>query len=142
MEVIYNLFWGNFSYLLEKVAEVDGVKRIRYTSPHPQDFDEHLLEVMSRYNNICNYIHLPLQSGSNSILKKMNRTYSREEFLDLVAKIRNYIPGCSISTDVIVGFPGETESDFQETLNMMKEVKFNFAYMFKYSSRRGTKAAE
>ena len=138
----YRTSEGDFSYLLEKVAEVDGVKRIRYTSPHPQDFDEHLLEVMSHYDNICNYIHLPLQSGSNSILKKMNRTYSREEFLDLVAKIHNYIPGCSISTDVIVGFPGETESDFQETLNMMKEVKFNFAYMFKYSSRPGTKAAE
>jgi len=133
---------GDFSYLLEKVAQVKGIKRIRYTSPHPQDFDEKLLKIMRSYDNICNYIHLPLQSGSNTILNRMNRTYTKEEFSDLVDKIYHYIPGCSISTDVIVGFPGETEDDFQETLNMMKKIKFNFAYMFKYSSRPGTKAAE
>ena len=133
---------GDFSHLLEKVAQIKGIKRIRYTSPHPQDFDEKLLNVMRRYDNICNYIHLPLQSGSNTILKRMNRTYTREEFSELVDKIHHYIPGCSISTDVIVGFPGETEANFQETLNMMKKIKFNFAYMFKYSSRPGTKAAE
>ena len=133
---------GDFSYLLEKVAQVKGIKRIRYTSPHPQDFDEKLLEIMRSYDNICNYIHLPLQAGSNTILNRMNRTYTKEEFSDLVDKIHHYIPGCSISTDVIVGFPGETEDDFQETLNMMKKIKFNFAYMFKYSSRPGTKAAE
>jgi len=138
----YQTSEGNFSYLLEKVAQIKGLKRIRYTSPHPQDFDEKLLKIMSSYDNICSYIHLPLQAGSNSILKRMNRTYTKEEFINLVSKIRTYIPGCSISTDIIVGFPGETESDFQETLNMMKKIRFNFAYMFKYSARPGTKAAE
>ena len=138
----YQTSEGDFCYLLEKIAQIDGVKRIRYTSPHPKDFNRKLLEVMSRYDNICNYIHLPLQAGSNTILKRMNRTYSKEEFIDLVSKIHDYIPGCSITTDIIVGFPGETESDFEETLDMMKKIKFNFAYMFKYSSRPGTKAAE
>ena len=138
----YQTSEGDFPDLLKKIAQVKGIKRIRYTSPHPRDFDEKLLKIMSSYDNICNYIHLPLQAGSNSILKRMNRTYTKEEFIDLVDKIRTYIPGCSISTDIIVGFPGETESDFQETLNMMKKVKFNFAYMFKYSERPGTKAAE
>ena len=138
----YQTSEGGFSDLLEQVAQIKGIKRIRYTSPHPQDFDERLLKIMSSYDNICNYIHLPLQAGSNTILKRMNRTYTKEEFIKLVHKIRDYIPGCSISTDIIVGFPGETESDFQETLDMMKKIKFNFAYMFKYSSRPGTKAAE
>ena len=133
---------GDFSDLLEQVARVKGVKRIRYTSPHPQDFDDKLLKVMAKYNNICNYIHLPLQAGSDSVLKRMNRTYTKIEFIHLVNKIRNVLPNCSISTDIIVGFPGETDSDFLETLEMMQINKFNFAYMFKYSSRPGTKAAE
>ena len=133
---------GDFSDLLEQVARVKGVKRIRYTSPHPQDFDDKLLKVMAKYNNICNYIHLPLQAGSDSVLKRMNRTYTKIEFINLVNKIRNVLPNCSISTDIIVGFPGETDSDFLETLEMMQINKFNFAYMFKYSSRPGTKAAE
>tara|TARA_Y100000994_G_scaffold90565_1_gene74875 strand:+ start:19 stop:1356 length:1338 start_codon:yes stop_codon:yes gene_type:complete len=133
---------GDFSDLLEQVAKVKGVKRIRYTSPHPQDFDDKLLKVMAKYNNICNYIHLPLQAGSDSVLKRMNRTYTKIEFINLVNKIRNVLPNCSISTDIIVGFPGETDSDFLETLEMMQINKFNFAYMFKYSSRPGTKAAE
>ena len=97
---------------------------------------------MSSNDNICNYIHLPLQSGSNSILKSMNRTYSRERFLDLVDKIYKFMPNCSISTDIIVGFPGETDSDFKDTLNIVNQAKFNFSYMFKYSPRPGTKAVE
>ena len=133
---------GDFSDLLEQVAKIEGIKRIRYTSPHPRDFDDKLLNVMSKYQNICNYIHLPLQAGSSTVLKRMNRTYNREEFIDLVKKIRYYLPNCSISTDIIVGFPGETEEDFLETIEMMKINKFNSAYMFKYSSRPGTKAAE
>ena len=133
---------GNFVNLLEKVAQVEGVQRIRYTSPHPQDINEDLLKIMVKYNNICNYVHLPLQSGSNRILKLMNRTYTRENFLDLVSLIRNYMPNCSISTDIIVGFPGENDSEFNETLDVVRAVKFDFAYMFKYSSRPGTKAAE
>ena len=138
----YSTKEGGFSNLLEKVAQIQGVKRIRYTSPHPKDFTDDLLKIMKKYDNICNYIHMPLQSGSDSILNKMNRNYTKKEFLSLVNMIRKHIPNCSISTDIIVGFPGETESDFKETLDMMKKIKFNFAYMFKYSSRPGTKAAE
>tara|TARA_Y100001970_G_scaffold134911_2_gene166055 strand:+ start:53316 stop:54653 length:1338 start_codon:yes stop_codon:yes gene_type:complete len=133
---------GDFADLLEEVARVEGIKRIRYTSPHPRDFNDKLLNIMAKYDNICNYIHLPLQAGSNTILKRMNRTYTKEEFISLVEKIRNVLPNCSISTDIIVGFPGETDNDFLETLEMMKINEFNFAYMFKYSSRPGTKAAE
>ena len=133
---------GNFVALIEKVAKIKGVERIRYTSPHPQDITESLLEVMSKYDNICNYVHLPLQSGSNRILKNMNRTYTREQYLDLVSKIKLHMPNCSISTDIIVGFPGETELEFEETINLVKEVKFDFSYTFKFSSRPGTKAAE
>ena len=124
------------------MAKVKGVKRIRYTSPHPQDFDDKLLNIMAKYDNICDYVHLPLQSGSDNVLKRMNRTYTKKEFINLVNKIRNILPNCSITTDIIVGFPGETDSDFSETLEMMKINEFNFAYMFKYSSRPGTKAAE
>ena len=97
---------------------------------------------MKKYDNICNYIHMPLQAGSNNILNKMNRNYTKEEFLDLVYMIREHIPNCTISTDIIVGFPGETDLEFSETLEMMKKIKFNFSFMFKYSSRPGTKAAE
>ena len=133
---------GQFPQLLESIAAVPGVKRIRYTSPHPQDMDDKLLEVMRDNRNICNYIHLPLQAGSDRILQRMNRTYNQKEYLDLVDKIRQYLPGCSISTDIIVGFPGETEAEFQETLHVMNSAGFSSAYMFKYSSRPGTKAAE
>lgn len=138
----YSTPGGDFPVLLEKVAQVKGIKRIRYTSPHPQDINDDLLKIMSKYENICNYIHLPLQSGSNKILKRMNRTYTKKQFLDLVIKIKSYLPNCSISTDIIVGFPGETEKDFIETLDVVKQVNFNFSYMFKYSSRPGTKAAQ
>ena len=133
---------GGFASLLEKISQVKGVKRIRYTSPHPKDFNSDLLKVMKKYDNICNYIHMPLQAGSNNILNKMNRNYTKEEFLDLVYMIREHIPNCTISTDIIVGFPGETDLEFSETLEMMKKIKFNFSFMFKYSSRPGTKAAE
>ena len=133
---------GGFSFLLEELAQIKGLKRIRYTSPHPRDIDDELLHVMSRYDNICNYIHLPLQAGSDRILSRMNRTYTANEFLSLVEKINKILPNCSLSTDIIVGFPGETDEDFNETLKLMKKIRFNFAYMFKYSSRPGTKAAE
>ena len=133
---------GDFSNLLEEVANIDGVKRIRYTSPHPQDINTDLLKIMSKYKNICNYIHLPLQSGSNRILKRMNRTYTQEEYLSLVDQIRMYMPNCSISTDIIVGFPGETNEEFNDTLDVVNKVNFNFSYMFKYSKRPGTKASQ
>mgnify|MGYP000326037375 CR=1 FL=1 len=131
-----------FHQLLESIAKVSGLERIRYTSPHPQDITDELLNVMSKYDNICNYVHLPLQAGSNRILRRMNRTYSKEHFLSLVSKIRNTLPNVGISTDIIVGFPGETDDDFIETLNVMDEIKFDSAFNFKYSPRRGTKASE
>ena len=133
---------GKFPELLEKVASIDGVKRLRFSSPHPQDVDDHMLQVMSSNENICNHVHLPLQSGNDRILNRMNRSYSSSDFLSLSKKIREYMPGCSITTDIIVGFPGETEEEFEDTLNMAREVGFHFAFMFKYSSRPGTKAAE
>jgi tRNA-2-methylthio-N6-dimethylallyladenosine synthase len=138
----YDYETAKFPELLDAVAKVEGVRRIRYTSPHPQDINQELLEVMHKHHNICNYIHLPLQSGSNRILKRMNRTYTREHFIDLSRKIRSTLPGVGISTDIIVGFPGETEEDFNDTINLMNEVKFDSAYTFKYSPRKGTKATE
>ena len=138
----YNYNNEKFPQLLNTVAKVDGLKRIRYTSPHPQDINEDLLEVMAKYDNICNYIHLPLQAGSNRILKRMNRTYTKENFIELAEKIRTFLPGVGISTDIIVGFPGETEKDFNETLEVMRKVKFDSAFTFKYSPRKGTKAIE
>ena len=132
----------NFSVLLKNVAQVEGLKRLRYTSPHPQDISTELLDVMGKYDNICNSIHLPLQSGSDRILKRMNRTYSREHFINLADTIRTKLPNAGISTDIIVGFPGETEEDFLDTINVMEEVKFDSAFTFKYSPRKGTKAVE
>tara|TARA_B100001250_G_scaffold84244_1_gene69579 strand:- start:1421 stop:2797 length:1377 start_codon:yes stop_codon:yes gene_type:complete len=133
---------GDFPVLLERVANIEGVKRIRYTSPHPRDINIDLLKVMKKYDNICKNIHLPLQSGSTKILKTMNRTYTKEEFLNLAKTIKEYLPNCSITTDIIVGFPGENDFDFNETLEVVQQVKFDFSYMFKYSSRPGTKAAQ
>ena len=131
-----------FHHLLEAVAQVPGLKRIRYTSPHPQDMTDALLETMARHDNICNYVHLPLQAGNDRILKRMNRTYTRDHFVDLAHRIRDFLPKVGISTDIIVGFPGETEAEFQETLDVMEALKFDSAFNFKYSPRRGTKASE
>ena len=131
-----------FHDLLEAIAGVPGIQRIRYTSPHPQDITEELLSTMSKHKNICNYIHLPLQAGSDKILKRMNRTYTKSHFLSLVQRIRDILPDVGISTDIIVGFPGETDEDFGQTIEVMNEVKFDSAFNFKYSSRRGTKASE
>ena len=131
-----------FHHLLETIAQVRGVKRIRYTSPHPQDMTDDLLKTMLTHENICNYVHLPLQSGSDRILKRMNRTYSRDHFIELAHRIRKILPGVGISTDIIVGFPGETEFEFSDTLTVMEELKFDSAFNFKYSPRPGTKASE
>ncbi|MAR29555.1 MAG: tRNA (N6-isopentenyl adenosine(37)-C2)-methylthiotransferase MiaB [Candidatus Marinimicrobia bacterium] len=133
---------GDFSNLLDEIAQIEGIKRIRYTSPHPQDIDENLVKVMAKHSNICNNIHLPLQAGSDRILKRMNRTYTKQEFLNLVKMIRSIIPDCELSTDIIVGFPGETEDEFKETIEVVKASLFNSAFMFKYSSRPGTKASQ
>jgi len=134
---------GGFPDLLERMAGLDGLLRIRYTSPHPQDVNDDLIAVHRDYKHIiCNHIHLPLQSGSNAVLKAMNRTYTREHYLDLVEKIRESVPDMAITTDMIVGFPGETEQDYENTLDIMERVRYDAAFMFKYSSRPGTKAAQ
>ena len=131
----------NFSNLLDLVASSFPEIRIRFSTSNPQDMTIDVIETMSKYNNICNYIHLPIQSGSDRILKKMNRLHTREEYLELVKKIREIIPNCGISHDMITGFPSETERDHQDTLSLMEEVKYDFGYMFAYSERPGTYAA-
>ena len=131
-----------FQHLLQAVAEIPGVQRLRYTSPHPQDMTNELIHVMNDYENICNAVHFPLQAGANRILKRMNRTYTKEYFIQRAQWIREFLPNCGLSTDIIVGFPGETEAEFQETLKVMSAVKFDSAFTFKYSLRTGTKAAE
>ena len=136
----YNFEGKSFSDLLLAVSDINGVKRIRYTSPHPQDINVELLEVMASRKNICNYVHFPMQSGSNEVLKRMNRTYTREHFYDMAVKIREIMPNCGLSTDIIVGFPGETDEQFRETLDLIEAIKFNSAFTFKYSPRPYTKA--
>ena len=131
---------GDFADLLAACAQVDSSMRIRFTTSHPQDLSDKLLYTIAKYSNICNYIHLPVQSGSNRILELMNRTYTIEHYLQLVNKARKIIPGVSFSTDIISGFPTETFEDHILTLDVMREVKFDGAYMFKYSAREGTKA--
>lgn len=131
----------NFAQLLEFVAlEVPGL-RIRFSTSHPKDISDEVLHIIAKYANICNYIHLPVQSGSSRILKLMNRTYDRAWYLNRVEAIRNIIPDCAISTDTITGFCTETEEDHKETVSLMEQVGFTFAYMYKYSERPGTLAA-
>ena len=136
----YNDGTHNFGDLLLGMSEVEGIERIRFTSPHPSDATDALIEAMASCDKVCNYIHLPLQSGSTRVLETMRRTYTAEAYRELVAKMRDRIPNLSISTDVIVGFCGETENDFMETYNMMAEIRYDSAFMFKYSSREGTLA--
>ena len=136
----YNDSVVNFPELLRRVSKVDGIKRIRFTSPHPQDATDELIDVMFERENICNHIHLPLQSGSNRVLKRMNRSYTREKYLELAMKFRNRIPGVAITTDIIVGFCGETEEEFEETLDMQDKVRFDSAFTFIYSERPYTAA--
>ncbi len=121
---------------------MEGIERIRYTSPHPKDMREDVIEAHAELPALCEHIHLPLQSGSSSILKKMRRTYNRERYLDRVAMIRERIPDCGLTTDIIVGFPGETEEDFRQTLEVVDRVAYDGAFTFGYSPRRGTPAAE
>ena len=130
-----------FSSLLDLVASSFPEIRIRFSTSNPQDMTIDVIQTMSRHENICNYIHLPIQSGSDRILKKMNRLHTRKEYLDLIKKIREIIPNCGISHDMITGFPSETERDHQDTLSLMEEVKYDFGYMFAYSERPGTYAA-
>lgn len=129
-----------FAQLLEMVAKVSPHLRIRFSTSHPKDMTDEVLKVIARYPNICKYIHLPIQSGSNSVLERMNRGYTAEWYLERIHAIRHYIPDCAISTDIIAGFCGETENDHQKTLEIMEKVKFDFAYMFMYSERPKTLA--
>ena len=131
-----------FGELLRACDAVDGIERIRFTSPHPKDFRDPVIAAMAECDAVCEQIHLPLQSGSSRILKAMRRTYDRDRYLALVARLRDAIPGLALGTDVIVGFPGETEADFQETLAVVEEVRYDSAFTFIYSPRHGTEAAE
>lgn len=130
----------NFAQLLEKVALAVPEMRIRFSTSHPKDMTDDVLETMAKYHNICKYIHLPVQSGSTSVLKRMNRGYSREWYLDRIASIRRIMPDCAISTDIIAGFCGETDAEHADTISLMRDVAYDFAYMFKYSERPRTLA--
>ncbi|SFC45818.1 tRNA-2-methylthio-N6-dimethylallyladenosine synthase [Parapedobacter composti] len=132
----------NFAALLEMVAGVDPLLRVRFSTSHPKDITDEVLYTMAKYENICKYIHLPVQSGNSRILKLMNRTYDREWYMERVDAIRRIIPDCGISTDIITGFCSETEAEHHDTLSMMDYVKYDFAYMFAYSERPGTLAAK
>jgi tRNA-2-methylthio-N6-dimethylallyladenosine synthase len=136
----YNCSGKNFSDVLESTAKLNSDVRIRFMTSHPKDLSDELIDTISRHKNICKYIHLPFQSGSNRILEIMNRKYTREHYLEVIKKIKKAIPEINLSTDIIVGFPSETESDFLDTLSLINEVKFDSAFMFKYSPREGTAA--
>jgi len=131
-----------FVQLLEKVHAIDGLERIRFTSPHPRGFKDDLVQAYGRLPKLCEYVHLPLQSGSNNILKAMNRPYTRERYLEIIESLRKVKPNMYFSTDVIVGFPGETDQDFEDTRSLFEAANYDMAYVFKYSIRSGTPAAE
>ena len=127
-----------FSELLKEVNKIDGIQRIRFVSPHPKDFTDDVIDAIAECDKVCKMIHLPLQSGSSNVLKAMNRKYTKEQYLDLVDKMKRRIPKLTLSTDIIVGFPGETEDDFEDTLDVVRKVKFEQVFMFIYSRRVGT----
>ncbi len=130
-----------FARLLQEVEKIEGLERIRFMTSHPKDLSDDLIEVMSKSTKICNHLHLPVQSGSTDILTKMNRKYTKDSYLDLVGRIKKAMPNISLTTDIIVGFPGETEKDFLDTLDVVKQVEYDSAYTFIYSKRTGTPAA-
>jgi tRNA-2-methylthio-N6-dimethylallyladenosine synthase len=129
---------ADFADLLLRVAEVDGIQRVRFTSPHPKDFPRRLLQAIAQHPKLCKQIHLPLQAGSDRILDKMRRTYTQQEFFDLVDEIRRTIPGVCLSTDLIAGFPTETDAEFEQTVEVVERVQFDAAFIFKYSERKNT----
>lgn len=131
----------SFAGLLQKIEKIDGIERIRFMTSHPKDLSDELIEVMGASRKICPHLHLPLQSGSSRVLKEMNRRYTKEQYLELAEKIRAAVPDISLTTDIIVGFPGETEEDFKETLDVVRKVKYDSAFTFLYSRRTGTPAA-
>ena len=132
----------DFPKLMEMLAQTVPNMRIRFTTSHPKDLSDDLIDVMAKYKNICKHIHLAVQSGSNKILEKMNRKYTREWYLNRIEAIKSRIPNCALSSDIFCGFSGETEEDFQETLSLMQIVEYDLAFMFKYSERPGTHAAK
>lgn len=132
----------SFAELLQEIEKIEGLKRIRFMTPHPKDLSMDLIEVMKNSKKICNHLHLPVQAGSSRLLKIMNRKYTKEQYLELVDKIKESIHGISLTTDIMLGFPGETEEDFQETLDVVRKVRYDSAYTFIYSKRTGTPAAQ
>lgn len=132
----------NFAQLIRRIDKIKGLERLRFMTSHPKDLSDELIEALAECKTTCEQVHLPVQSGSSRILKKMNRNYTREKYLGLVEKIRKAIPNVSITTDIIIGFPGETEEDFNETLSLVKEVQYDSAFTFLYSKRKGTPADE
>ena len=130
-----------FAQLLTEIEKIEGLERIRFMTSHPKDLSDELIEVMKHSKKICKHLHLPVQSGSTEILKKMNRRYTKEQYLELVRKIKEAVPDISLTTDIIVGFPGETEEDFLETMDVVKKVRYDSAFTFIYSKRTGTPAA-
>lgn len=132
----------DFADLIYALNEVEGLERIRFMTSHPKDLSDKLIAAFAECDKLCNYIHLPVQAGSSSVLRRMNRKYTREQYLELVRKLREAVPGIAISTDIIVGFPGETEEDFCETLSLAEEIRYDSAFTFLYSPRRGTPAAD
>ena len=130
-----------FAELLGRIDAIDGIDRVRYTSPHPKDMREDVIRAHAELPSLCEHIHLPLQSGSSQVLKRMRRTYTRERYLDRVALIREHVPDCALTTDIIVGFPGETDADFEQTVELVDAVAYDGAFTFIYSPRRGTEAA-
>lgn len=133
---------ADFTDLIYMLNEVDGIQRIRFMTSHPKDLSDKLIEAFKKCDKLCKYIHLPVQSGSNKVLKEMNRKYTREAYLSLVERIREAVPEIAISTDIIVGFPGETEADFEDTLDLARQVQYDSAFTFLYSTRKGTPAAQ
>jgi len=130
----------DFADLLSAVGQVDGLRRIRFTSPYPTDFTPRVIEAIATTPAVCEHVHLPVQSGSNAVLKRMLRRYTRERYLEVVAELREAVPGITLSTDIIVGFPGETDEQFEATLSLVSDANFDDAYTFKYSIRQGTPA--
>jgi tRNA-2-methylthio-N6-dimethylallyladenosine synthase len=133
---------GDFADLLRAVGQVDGIRRVRFTSPYPTDFTERVIEAMATTGPVCEHVHMPVQSGSNAVLRRMLRRYTREVYLEVMARLRTAIPGITFSTDIIVGFPGETEAQFEETVSLVRDAEFDDAYTFRYSVREGTPAVK
>lgn len=132
----------SFAELLEEIANIEGLERIKFMTSHPKDLSHEVLHVMAKYDNIANYLHLPIQAGSNVLLKSMNRKYTKEQYIDIIKKARDLMPDISVSTDLIIGFPGESDEDIDELVDLIKEVRYDFAFTFMYSQRKGTPADE